>query len=107
MADSWSSGVIPLDDARRRLLLEAGHAHLEELVEVAAEDREELESLEQGSARVERFVQHTAIELEPRELAVQIQRGVPKIDRGRRCFGLEEVGHVRNLGPRPEAGNKL
>ena len=83
-----------LDDAGGNLPHEAGHTDLVELVEIAAEDAEELESLEEGRTRVERLVQHPAVERQPGELAVDVQRGVPKVQRGRRLHGELEVGHV-------------
>ena len=52
-----------LGESGRHLPLEPGDPDLEELVEVAAEDAEELEPLEQRGARVERLVQYAAVEL--------------------------------------------
>ena len=57
--------------ARRHLPAQAGNAHHVELVEVRAEDREELQPFEQRVTLVERLRQHARVELEPRELAVQ------------------------------------
>ena len=45
--------------------LQRGHADHEELVEVRAEDCEELHPLEQGHAGVLRLLEHAAVELEP------------------------------------------
>ena len=59
-------------DAGLELLLQARDAHLEELVEVRAEDREELRALEQRQRRVLREREHARVELEPRELAVEV-----------------------------------
>ena len=59
-------------DARADLLLEAGDADLEELVEVAVEDREELHALHQRVFRVLRKGEHARVELEPGELAVDV-----------------------------------
>jgi hypothetical protein len=42
----------------------------EELVEVRAEDRQELHPLEQRVALVERLAQHAGVEVEPAQLAV-------------------------------------
>ena len=86
-----------LDDAGGHLALEPGHPHLVELVEVAAEDAEELEPLEERSAGVERLVQHPAVELQPGELAVDVERRIPQIQRGRRRRGELEVGHAANV----------
>ena len=49
------------------LLLEARDADHEELVEVGAVDRDELQPLEQRVALVERFFEDAIVELEPRE----------------------------------------
>ena len=57
--------------AGRELLLQAGDAHLEELVEVRAEDREELRPLEQRQRRVLGEREHARVEVEPRQLAVR------------------------------------
>jgi hypothetical protein len=48
-------------DAGRDLLLEARHPHLEELVEVLAEDGEELGSLEQRHRGVGRESEHPSL----------------------------------------------
>ena len=62
-----SGGLVAL----RHEVLELRHPHLEELVEVAREDREELRALEDRPARVARELEHAAVELEPGELAVE------------------------------------
>ena len=59
--------------------LEPGDADLKELVQVAAENGQELEPLQQRRAGVERLVQHPAVELQPGELSVQIQRWVAQV----------------------------
>ena len=68
------------------LPLEAGHAHLEELIEVAAVDAEELEALEERGTGIERLVQDAPVELEPAELAIDIERRMPdvEVEQGRR-----------------------
>ncbi len=58
-------------EPRRDLVLEAGDADLEELVEVLAEDGAELGPLEQRHRRVGRERQDPLVEVEPRELAVE------------------------------------
>ena len=58
-------------DAGGHLVLQAGDADLEELVEVLAEDREELGPLEQRYVLAFRHRQHTLVEVEPRKLAVE------------------------------------
>ncbi len=54
------------------LALEPGHADHEELVEVRAEDSEELDAFEQRHRRVLRLLEHAAVELEPGQLAVDV-----------------------------------
>ena len=58
-------------DTGLHLLLEAGHPDLEELVEVLAVDRDELDPFEQRAGRVLREREHPRVELEPRELTVE------------------------------------
>src|SRR5690242_14474785 len=63
----------PLHDARRHLPAQARDADHVKLVEVGAEDRQELDALEGRYPRVERFVQHTAVERKPAELPIEIE----------------------------------
>jgi hypothetical protein len=60
--------------AGQGLLLETGHADLEELVEVAGEDREEAHALEQGVALVLGDLEDARVEVEPRKLAVDVRQ---------------------------------
>ena len=53
--------------------VQAGDADLEELVEVAADDAQELQALEQRIARVLGLREHAARERELAELAVEIE----------------------------------
>ena len=76
------------DAAGLELLTQAGDADLEELVEVAREDRQELDPLEQRIPRVARLVEHPGVELQPRELAVEV--GVRAF--GPRRAALTEAG---------------
>ena len=85
-----------LHDAGRDLPLQPGHPHLEELVEVAAADPEELEPLQQWRPGVERLVEHPPVELQPGELAIDVERWVPEVEGGG-CGGELEVGHRRNV----------
>ena len=66
------------------LLLEPGHAHLVELVEVLAEDREELGAFEERPVLVLGQGQHPRVELEPRQLSVEESRAVGRRQRSRR-----------------------
>ena len=72
---SCSVGVMPsrrvVRGARLGLAPQAGHADLEELVEVGGEDREELHPLQEGIAGVTRLVEDPRVELDPRQLAVE------------------------------------
>jgi hypothetical protein len=43
------------------------------LVEVPAENRQELEPLEESIARIERFVQDSSVELEPAQFAIYVE----------------------------------
>src|SRR5207244_634143 len=54
---------------------QAGDAHHVELIQVGRVDRAELDPLEQRHALVLGQLQHAVVEVQPRELAVQIQRG--------------------------------
>ncbi len=85
---------------QRDLALQPGHPNLEELVHVAREDQQELQPFQQRRALVQRLVQHADIELQLRQLAVDIQPAVVKIPRhgwrhgivGGRCGGIGRQG---------------
>ena len=64
-----------LDHSGADLLHQAGDAHHEELVEVRAEDREELDPFQKRVLLVPCLVEHTALELQQAQLAVDEQRG--------------------------------
>ena len=67
------------------LFLQAGDANLEELVEVAGEDQQELQAFEQRIGLVQRLLQHPDIELQLRQFTVDVQAAVIQAgDRGRR-----------------------
>src|SRR5882672_7011175 len=53
------------------LLLQSRHAHLEEFVEVGTDDGEEFEPFEQGVRGIESLVEHTLVEFQPAQLAVE------------------------------------
>ena len=79
----------------RDLLLEPGHANHEELVEIARHDRVELQPLEQRHGLVVGLGQDSSIELEPRELAIEIECARTKIRwrvRSARCSGPTHRG---------------
>ena len=50
---------------------QAGHAHLEELIHVAADDAQVAQALEQGNVRVFRLCHHAPVESQLRQLAVK------------------------------------
>ncbi|OPZ52057.1 MAG: hypothetical protein BWY91_02474 [bacterium ADurb.BinA028] len=52
--------------------LEPGDPDHEELVEVAGEDREELRPFDEGDGLVHRQLQHALVELQPRDLALEV-----------------------------------
>ena len=68
-------------DAGAILLQQRRDAHHEELVEVGADDGEELDALEQGMVAVQRLVEDPLIELEPAQLAIDVQRWIAEIVR--------------------------
>ena len=62
-------------DAGLDLVVQAGDPHHEELVEVRRHDRAELHALQQGDVVVLGQLEHARVEVEPRELAVEVQLG--------------------------------
>ena len=60
-------------------LVQRGHPDLEELVEVGAGDAQEAQPLEQRRVRVPRLRQHAEVELELRQLAVDVQLRVARL----------------------------
>ena len=60
--------------AGRDGLLQCGHPHHEELVEIRRGNRHELDALEQRRGGIGRFFDHPFVEREPRQLAVQVER---------------------------------
>ena len=59
------------DAAELDLLLQSGHAYLEKFVEIAADDAQIFQPLQQRNGRVFGLRQHAAIELELAEFAIQ------------------------------------
>jgi hypothetical protein len=59
-----------LDDALAHLILQAGDAHHEELVEVIGRDRQEAQLLQHRMALVFSLFEHAPVEMQPGELAV-------------------------------------
>jgi hypothetical protein len=88
-----------VDDLRRRapvwprvaqagvdLVVQARDADGEELVEVGREDRQELQALEQRNVVLLGQLEHARVELDPRELAVEVEPRIVEI--ARRGVGL-------------------
>ncbi len=65
-----------LRDRRFELLVEARDPDHEELVEVGVKDREELHPFEERPARIERLFEHAAVERQPGNLAIEVERMV-------------------------------
>ena len=63
-----------LGEGRVDLLLQAGDADLEELVDVLAQDRQEAHPLEQRQGFVLRHGEHAFVKVELRQLSVQVPR---------------------------------
>ena len=80
--------------AQCHLLFQAGHADLEELIEIAAHDAQELEAFEQRHRLVARLLEDPAVELEQRELAVEVEIGLAEVHHllGRCRGGLGYLG---------------
>jgi hypothetical protein len=62
-----------LADPRGQLSLETRHPDHEELVEIGAEDRQELDPLEQRRALVHGFMEDARVEVQPGELPIEIR----------------------------------
>ena len=59
-----------LGDALAHLGLDAGHPDHEEFIKVVGGNRQEPDALQRGMARIDRFLQYPAIEMQPGELPV-------------------------------------
>ncbi|MNJ20512.1 hypothetical protein D3C77_148470 [compost metagenome] len=82
------------------LLLQARHTNFEELIQVAGEDQQELQPLQQGIALIQRLFQYADVELQLRQLAVNVQAAVIQAwDSDDRCSrrrgrrGRLDLGH--------------
>ncbi len=67
-----------LFEARALALAQRRHAHHEELVQVRADDREELDALEERMVIRDRLIEHPLVELEPAQLPIGVERGIVK-----------------------------
>ena len=79
--DAHAVGALGLAPRLARVL-EVRDAHHEELVQVRLPDRAELDALEQRDALVLGQLQDAVVELEPRELAVEVEAGSSRSGRG-------------------------
>src|SRR5207302_4752763 len=73
-------------------------ANLEELIEIAAGGAEEPEPLEQRRRLIERLVEHPLIELEKRQLAIDVVLG---------CLEIRRIHRVLTPGSRAAGGRAL
>ncbi len=90
---------------RLQLRRQARHPHHEKLVQVGAENRQELHPLQQRVGFILGLFEHAALEREQAQLAVHVERRVFQVHRRRRCgsgllwgagpsgFGLHLLGH--------------
>src|SRR5947209_1519824 len=83
------------------LFLEAGYPDLEEVVEVLAEDGEEPDALEQGKTRVFRHRQDAFVEVQPRQLAVDVAGRDGAEDARDLRLGVGSGGHEGNSNGAP------
>ncbi len=81
---------------QQREVGERPHAHHEELLQVAPEDGDEVQALEQGHRGVGALVEHALVEVKPRQLAVLHIRGL-----GKRGFGVRVLRCLLVHDPAP------
>jgi hypothetical protein len=77
------------------LLLQAGDADFKEFIEVAGEDQQELQAFQQRIGLVQRLFQHADVELQLRELAVDVQAAVIQARNGNRRHRRSRFGRRR------------
>ncbi|MNM91841.1 hypothetical protein D3C81_1041510 [compost metagenome] len=89
------------------LFLQARHTNFEELIQVAGEDQQELQSLQQWIGLIQRLFQHADVELQLGQFAMNVQAAVVQAGnddgrRGHRCrsWRLYRRGFERRLGNR-------
>src|SRR5262245_4615734 len=68
--------------------LQPGDTHHEELVEVRADNRQELDALQERYRRILSFLQDSTVELEPRQLAVDERLAVHALDARRKVSSM-------------------
>ena len=79
------------------LLAQPRHANHHEFVEVAAEDRQELQTFEQQVAGILGFLEHAGVELEPTEFAIDEMLGPDR--QSLRLAGLRHQGSHASREP--------
>jgi len=70
-----------LEGACLELVAQAGDPDHEELVQVAGEDRQELDPLDRLLVRVQRLLEHAPVELEPAQLAIDVVLATSQVAR--------------------------
>jgi hypothetical protein len=92
------------------LVGEAGHPDHEELVLVRGVDGAKPDPLQQGHRRILGQLQHALVEIDPGELAIEVELGVGEVDgpgrldrRSRLCRLFEHPAHAN---PSPQAHRK-
>ena len=81
------AGEIAAADFGRPAPHQPGHSHQEELVEVRADDGQKLQPFQQRQVVGQPFLQHAMVELQPAQLAVDVQ-----VWRFQRVLGHDGVG---------------
>ncbi len=84
-------------DPRVDLVVHARDADHEELVEVRAVDREELEPLHQGQLVALGELEHAVVEVEPRKLAIDVQARVAQLRMARIGMALARAAGRRGF----------
>ena len=77
-----------LGDALAHLGLDAGHPDHEEFIKVVGGNRQEPDALQRGMARIDRFLQYPAIEMQPGKLPVDEAFGAAADGRRRRQYSI-------------------
>jgi hypothetical protein len=97
-------------DAGAVLLEQRRQPHHEELVQVGRRDAEELDPLQQRVGGVPGLGQHALVELEPGQLAIQVERGIREVGRidAAPVGWLDDGRELLPAAPRPAlAGDRI
>ncbi len=84
LLDGHVVGAGAVGDAGLHFLLQAADADHEELVEVGLEDGQELEAFQERHGRVLGLFEDAPVELQPAQLAVDVERRVRQVGRHER-----------------------